>query len=148
MNGTEIYTPFLSHSWKLAVLLPGNWSLLDDLIAAKSSSVNVTADDYNVTFWGYSWCDMTDDILIEVHTDYLKADGFLAHHTASFTNTTSSEVIGTLSVTRIGLPEYLTPIPVTWFNDNEIQDFIMDNLLYIGIGVVVILGLVVFIRKR
>ena len=148
MNGTEIYTPFLSHSWKLAVLLPGNWSLLDDLIAAKSSSVNVTADDYNVTFWGYSWCDMTDDILIEVHTDYLKADGFLAHHTASFTNTTSSEVIGTLSVTRIGLPEYQTPIPVTWFTDNEIQDFIMDNLLYIGIGVVVILGLVVFIRKR
>lgn len=149
MNGTEIYAPFLSHSWKLAVPIQGNWSLLDDLIAAKSSSVNVTVDEsLPIFFWGYSWYDMIGDILIEVHTDYLRADGFLAHHTATFTNVTSSEVVGALSVTRIGLPEPTTPIPTTWFNGNEILDFIMNNLLYLGIGCVVILGLAIFIRKR
>ncbi len=151
MNGTEIYAPFLSHSWRLAVPIQGNWSLLDDLIAAKSSSVNVTVDDsLPISFWGYSWYDMTGDILIEVHTDYLRADGFLAHHTATFTNTTSSEVVGTLSVIRTGLPEPTTPLPTTWFNGNEIIDFIMDNLLYIGIGLglVVVLGVIVLMRRR
>ncbi|MHA2026814.1 MAG: hypothetical protein ACW98U_13020 [Candidatus Thorarchaeota archaeon] len=148
MNGTEIYAPFLSHSWRLAVPMVGNTSLHDDLIAASSSSVNVTVDDsILIFFWGYSRNDTVGDVLIEIHTDYLKTDGFLAHHTATFTNTTSSEVVGTLSVTRIGLPEPTTTI-TTWLHDDGIVDLIMDNLLYIGVGVVLILGLIVLIRKR
>ncbi len=104
-NDTESYDPFLSHSWKLAVPI-GNWTLLDDFIEDLTSVDTVTVDDSDPWFWGYSWEDLDGDILFEVHTDYLKVDGFLARHTASFTNTTSSEVVGTISIERLNLEPY------------------------------------------
>ena len=104
-NDTITYDSFLGHSWRIAVPL-GNWSLLDTFIEDMSSTVNVTVDDLGPWFWGYTRDEMIGDILVEVHTDYLKVDGFLAHHTAVFTNTTTSEVIGTITVIRTGLEQY------------------------------------------
>lgn len=104
-NDTPSFDPFLSHSWRIAVPI-GNWSLLDDFIDDLTSVDTVTVDDADPWFWGYSWEDLDGDILMEVHTDYLKVDGFIARHTASFTNTTSSEVVGTISVERLNLERY------------------------------------------
>ena len=217
----------------------GNRSLLDTFIDDRSSVVNVTLDDLGPWFWGYSWNDTSGDVLYEVHTDYLNVDGFIARHTVSFTNTTTSEVIGTLSLERTGIEQYTDSTGpsinhpddmefvegtenhnITWtptddypatfrisvngvwlmvdlgswtsgtsivldldsFNTgvynctiivydfagnyvtdavsvnvtaaattgNGIPDWIMDNLLYIGIGVgaVVLIGVVVIFRKR
>ncbi len=231
-NDTITFDPFFSYSWRLAVPI-GNWSLLDTFIEEKSSVVNVTLDDPDPWFWGYSWNDTSGEILYEVHTDYLKVDGFLARHTLSITNTTSSEV-GTIYIERLNLEPYtdrtppainhpsdvgfvegtenqnITWIPTddypttyeisvngtvvdsgSWTSGNSIvlelddfeagvydctitvydigsnnaidsvvvtvtspggglPDIIMDNLLYIGIGVavVVVLGAVVVLRKR
>jgi len=104
-NDTPSFDPFLGHSWRIAVPL-GNWTLLDDFIGDLTSVDTVTVDDSDPWFWGYSWEDLDGDILYEVHTDYLKVDGFIARHTASFTNTTSSEVIGTITIERLNLLQY------------------------------------------
>ena len=237
-NDTIFFDPIFSYSWRLAMPL-GNWSLLDTFIEDRSSVVNVTLDDLGPWFWGYSWNDTSGDVLYEVHTDYLNVDGFIARHTVSFTNTTTSEVIGTLSLERTGIEQYTDgTVPsinhpddmefvegtenhnITWtptddypatygvsvngvwltvdlgswtsgtsivldldsfsagvYNctiivydfagnyvtdsvsvnvttaattGNGIPDWIMDNLLYIGIGVgaVVLIGVVVIFRKR
>lgn len=232
-NGTICFDPFLSHAWRIAVPI-GNWSLLDDIVEGMDPTINATLDDPDPWFWGYSRESTSGDVLFQIHTDYLKVDGFLARHTAVFTNTTTSEVIGTISVEREGLLPYtdrtspiinhpddvefvegLTNQNITWVptDDNpttyevtvngtvvdsgswtsgssivlELDDFeagvydctitvydigsnnamdsvtvtvtapggglpdiIMDNLLYIGIGiaVVVVLGAVVVLRKR
>ena len=104
-NDTIFFDPIFSYSWKLAVPI-GNWSLLDTFIEDKSSVVNVTLDDLGPWFWGYSWNDTSGDVLFEVHTDYLKVDGFIARHTVLFTNTTTSEVIGTITIERTGIEQY------------------------------------------
>ena len=104
-NDTITFDPFFSYSWRIAVPI-GNWSLLDDFIDDKPLPSDLVLDAPNPWFWGYSWSDTTGDVLIEVHTDYLKTDGFIARHTASFTNTTSSTIIGTISIERTGIEPY------------------------------------------
>jgi hypothetical protein len=103
-NGTITYDSFLHYSWRIAVPI-GNWSLLDTFIEDRSSTVNVTLDDPDPWFWGYSWNETSGETLFEVHTDYLKIDGFVARHFVSITNTTSSEV-GTISLERTNLEPY------------------------------------------
>ncbi|TFG31703.1 hypothetical protein EU528_05435 [Candidatus Thorarchaeota archaeon] len=105
-NDTITFDPFLSYSWRVAVPI-GNWSLLDDFIDDKPLPANLTLDDSNPWFWGYSWSDITSgDILVEVHTDYFKLDGILARHSVTFTNTTSSVIVGTISIERDGIEQY------------------------------------------
>ena len=235
-NDTIFFDPIFSYSWRLAVPV-GNWSLLDDFIEDRSSLVNVTLDDLGPWFWGYSWNDTSGDVLFEVHTDYLKVDGFIARHTVLFTNTTTSEFIGSITIERTGIEQYtdttapsinhpddiefvegsegfeiiwtptddypatfeisvnevvtdigswtsaisivldldsfdagvynctitvydfagnhvtdsvLVNVTTATTTPNGIPDWIMDNLLYIGIGVgaVVLIGVVVIFRKR
>ena len=105
-NDTITYDSFLSYSWRVVIPI-GNWSLLDDFIEDKPLPTDLTLDDFDPWFWGYSWSDMTSgDILIETHTDYFKVDGVIARHTVSFTNTTSSTVVGTISIERDGIEPY------------------------------------------
>ena len=66
----------------------------------------MTLDDPDPWFWGYSWSEMNGDVLIEVHTDHLKVDGFIAHHSVIFTNTTTSTVIGTITIERLNIEQY------------------------------------------
>jgi hypothetical protein len=212
----------------------GNWSVVSDMTETLNPASNVTLDASDPWFWGYSRDIVSGDVHHQVHTDYLKVDGFLARHTAIFTNVTTSELIGTITIERTGLLPYTdrtaptinhpddlefvegsTNQNITWVptDDNpttyevsvndtvvdsgswtsgssivlELDDFeagvydctitvydigsnnamdsvivtvtapggglpdiIMDNLLYIGIGiaVVVIIGAVVVLRKR
>jgi len=235
-NDTIFFDPIFSYSWRLAVPI-GNWTLISDLVEGLNPTENITLDGSDPWFWGYSRNETSGGVLREVHTDYLKVDGFLARHTVVFTNTTTSEVIGTISFERTGIEHYtdntaptinhpddmgfvegtenqnITWIPTddfpatfeirvnsvvvdsgSWtsgtsivlnldsFNagvydctitvydfagnyvtdsvsvnvttaattGNGIPDWIMDNLLYIGIGVgaVVLIGVVVIFRKR
>jgi hypothetical protein len=233
-NGTISFDSFFSHTWKLSMPI-GNWSVVSDMTETLNPAANVTLDAPDLWFWGYSRDVVMGDVHHQVHTDYLKVDGFLSRHTAVFTNTTNSEIIGTITIERTGLLPYtdrtvpeinhpddvtfvegVTGQNITWIatDDNPttyeialsngtiidsgswtsgtpilldlddfeagtyectitvndigsnyatdtvlvtvtapaggILDFIMDNLLYIGIGVavVVILGAVVLIRRR
>ncbi len=232
-NGTVSYDSFFSHSWKLSMPI-GNWSVVSDMTETLNPTNNVTLDASDPWFWGYSRDIISGDVRHQIHTDFLKVDGFLARHTAVFTNVTSSELIGSITIERPGLLPYTdrtapvisNPDDVTfvegttsqnitwtatddnpttyeitlsngtiidsgsWTSGNEIvldlddfetgtyectitvndiglnyatdtvlvtvtpagglPDFIMDNLLYIGIGVgvVLVLGVIVFIRKR
>ncbi|MHA1943156.1 MAG: hypothetical protein ACW96M_02055 [Candidatus Thorarchaeota archaeon] len=104
-NDSIFFDPIFSYSWRLAVPV-GNWSLLDDFIEDRSSVVNVTLEDLGPWFWGYSWNDTSGDVLFEVYTDYLKVDGFIARHTVLFTNTTTSEYIGNITISRTGIEQY------------------------------------------
>jgi hypothetical protein len=233
-NGTVSYDSFFSHSWKLSMPI-GNWSVVSDMTETLNPTNNVTLDASDPWFWGYSRDIISGDVRHQIHTDYLKVDGFLARHTAVFTNVTSSELIGSITIERPGLLPYTdrtapvisNPDDVTfvegatsqnitwtatddnpttyeitllngtvigsgsWTSGNAIMldldgfeagtyectitvydigsnyatdtvlvtvtpaggglpDIIMDNLLYIGIGVglVVVLGIIVFVRKR
>jgi hypothetical protein len=233
-NGTLSYDSFFSHSWKLSMPI-GNWSVVSDMTETLNPAANVTLDASDPWFWGYSRDIISGDVRHQIHTDYLKVDGFLARHTAIFTNVTTSELIGSITIERTGLlpytdrtaPELSSPDDVTfvegsidqnitwtatddnpttyeislvngtvidsgtWTSSNAIVfdlddfeagtyectitvydigsnfvqdsvlvtvtptgggilDIIMDNLLYIGIGVgvIVILGAIVFLRKR
>ena len=233
-NGTVSYDSFFSHTWKLSMPI-GNWSVVSDMTETLNPAANVTLDDPDPWFWGYSRDIISGDVHHQVHTDYLKVDGFLARHTAVFTNVTTSELIGSITIERTGLlpytdriaPEISHPDDVTfaegstgqnitwtatddnpttyevsllngsvidsgsWTSGSEIvldldsfgtgtyectitvydignnhvsdsvmvtvtspggglPDIILDNLLYIGIGVAVlaIIGVVVLVRKR
>ncbi len=118
----------------------GNYSLLSELYNA-DSFYNGTIYDSG-SYWGM---DLNDFELIEgtnqsvdIHADYLKADGVVAHWTVTTTNTTDSTVMGTLTMVRQGLPGL------------DIVGWIRDNLLLVGVGVgiVVILGAVVCMRRK
>ena len=232
-NGTVSYDPFFSHSWKLSMPI-GNWSVVSDMTETLNPTNNVTLDAPDPWFWGYSRDIVSGDVRHQVHTDYLKVDGFFARHTAVFTNITTSELIGSITIVRTGLlpytdrtaPEISHPADATfvegatnqnitwtatddnpttyeislsngtvldsgsWTSGNaivlDLDDFeagvydctiivydigsnyasdsvlvtvtagggfaglLMDNLLYIGIGVgvVILLGAIVFIRRR
>jgi hypothetical protein len=232
-NDTVSYDPFFSHTWKLSMPI-GNWSVVSEMTETLNPAANVTLDASDPWFWGYSRDIVSGDVHHQVHTDYLKVDGFLARHTAIFTNVTTSELIGTITIERTGLLPYTdrtaptinhpddlefvegstnqnitwvptddnpttyevsvngtvvdsgswtsgSPIVLEWDdfeagvydctitvydigNNNAMDsvtvtvtapggglpDIIMDNLLYIGIGVavVVVLGAVVVLRKR
>ena len=118
----------------------GNYTLLTELYNAD--------DFYNGTvydsggYWGVNFNDFEfsegSNQSIDIHVDYLKDDGVLAHWTVTMTNTTSSQVTGSIIMTRQGLPGL------------DIVGWIRDNLLLVGVGVgiVVILGAVVCMRRK
>jgi len=106
MNGSAVVDPYFIWTLKIAVPI-GNWTLLGSFIEDLSVSYDEMAvDPADIYFWGYSWKMTTSDLLYEVHTDYLKIDGMVARHTMTITNTTSSEVIGTISIERFDLEPY------------------------------------------
>jgi hypothetical protein len=112
VNDTEFYDPVFNRSWRIAVPI-GNWSLLDDFIGDITNPTNLSLDESGSWFWGYSWSADVDDTHYQVHTDYLKIDGFIATHSVVVKNTTTSEVIGTVTITRDGIePLYDTTAPL------------------------------------
>ncbi len=93
----------------------GNWPLLSTLYLDTLSVDNLTMDPEDTHFWGYSWADddwsygwihASEGLTLEVHVDYLKADGFLAHYSIESYNTTTREKTGELIAYRLGLEPY------------------------------------------
>jgi len=102
----------------------GNYTLLGELY-----------DDYvfyNGTIYESSsyWGMEIDNFLGEadIHVDFLKADGFLAHWTVTTEN-------GSLSMVRQGLP-------------SDIIGLLTDNILYVGIGLGVLILLAIVCKKK
>lgn len=101
----------------------GNYTLLGELY---EDHVFYNGTIYETSsYWG-----MDVDYLgeLDVHVDFLKDDGFLAHWTVTTEN-------GTLSMVRQGLP-------------SDIIGLITDNILYIGVGVGVLILLAVVCKKK
>jgi len=101
----------------------GNYTLLGDLY---EDNVFYNGTIYETSsYWG-----MDADYLgeLDVHVDFLKADGFLAHWTVTTEN-------GTLSMIRQGLP-------------SDIVGLITDNILYVGVGVGVLILLAIVCKKK
>ncbi len=116
----------------------GNFSLLTELF---TNSILWTENHTIIndgTYWGasISGVDDDDDVTMQVSAQYLKTDGFLARYSLTITNTTSGVVEGA-SFIRDGL-------------GTDIFGLLQDNILLVGIvvGVIVLLGAVVCIRRR
>jgi len=113
----------------------GNYTLLTELYNAD--------DVYNGTVYdsgGYWGMDLNDYELFnrstDMHADFLKADGVLAHWTLTSSNETS--VVGTVNMVRQGLPGF------------DLIGWIRENILLagIGVGIVIIVGAVVCMRRK
>jgi hypothetical protein len=161
-NLTDIPTPSLNITWAngtslgwsalififLAAASPffispiGNFTLLGQLYVA-NSFYNGTIYDQS-GYWGTNLNDfmlIPGNLTTDIHVDYLKQDGVLAHWTATTKNITSSSEIFKLSMVRQGLP-------TTSGTSFDIIGFVTDNALYIGIGVVIILLVVIIVKKH
>ena len=121
-----------------ALIYPiGNYTLLGELYAA-DAFYNGTIFDQG-GYWGMNLNDL--EFLggsADIHVDYLKEDGVLAHWTVTTTNTTSSEELGSLTMVRQGLPGF------------NLIDLLQNNILLIGagVGVIVVIVAVVFMRRK
>ena len=96
-----------------------------------SENTTIVNDSTN---WGVRTTGAEDDMTMQVHIHYLKSDGFLSRYTIEARNTTSN-IRSSASLIRDGV-------------GLDIVALLQDNLLYVGIGVIVILGVVVCIRRR
>lgn len=115
----------------------GNYTLLGELYTA---DVFYNGTIYQTgSYWGVNLNDLEfGDTSFDIHVDYLKEDGLLAHWTMTAKNATTSEETGSLTMIRQNLPGL------------DIIGFIQDNILLVGIGVgvIVILGAVICIRRK
>lgn len=114
----------------------GNFSLLTDLAmdSAWWTENHTIINDSSV--WGVRLSGVDDGNPVAVYAHYLKADGFCARYVLESTNSTSGKKTS-ISLIRDGL-------------GLDIFGLLQDNILYVGIGVgvIVILGAVVCIRRR
>ena len=117
-NGTELGIEVLTFIAMYNAHLPiGNWSFLSSLALETHNVENLTLDDDDIFFWGYSWEDdnwvlsgedwtIYSNYTIYVHGSYLKTDGFIAHYSVDSYNTTTQEHIGEITLNRLGLEKY------------------------------------------
>lgn len=119
---------------KLAVPI-GNWTLLSAL--AEDLTYPGYEDINDAAYWGYKARTVffIPEIQMRLEVKWLKSDGFISVVDVSFWNTTSDSEYGTFKIARQG---------------GDIMALIMDNILYIGIGVgiIVIIGAVVCMRRK
>ena len=113
----------------------GNYSLLSTLVEDEALPGYEEIND--VAFWGYKarTAFFDPEIQLRLEIKYQKSDGILSLADINFYNTTSSSSVAGITLTRQG---------------GDILSLIMDNILYVGIGVgvIIILGAVVCIRRK
>jgi len=117
-NGTQLGIEMLTLAAMYNAYVPiGNWELLSDLAYYRHIAENVTHASVYPSFWGYRWEDdnwlladggMTvySNYTINVHVEYLKTDGFLAHYSVDAYNTTTMADAGEIVLERMGIEEY------------------------------------------
>jgi hypothetical protein len=112
----------------------GNWSLLTRLVdKIPLWEINTTMVE-NSAYWGMRLTTSSSGNTIVLETSYLKSDGVLARYHWTQTNATHVK-LGEVSLVRQGLP-------------SDLIVFLQDNILYIGIGIVVLVLLVIACKKR
>jgi hypothetical protein len=114
----------------------GNYTLLTELFMASTFWNENSSIIHDGSNWGVSFSAVEDDSRMQVSVRYHKEDGFLSRYNVEMTNTTSL-IRTSATLTRRGL-------------GFDIIGFIQDNFLMVGIGVgvMVILGAVVCLRRR
>ena len=143
-NGTSvgfialIFLGLLVLGSKIAVPI-GNFSLLDDLVAAELTEED-TIDETNV--WGVSWSSSINATHENrLSATYAKADGFLAEYKIELLISSSDTVLESLEVVRPNIPS-------VGIDTGNILQLLQDNILYIAIGVGVLLILAIVCKKR
>ena len=120
-----IFYVIITDSWVVPI---GNYTLLGELYT--DGLYNGTISDSG-GYWGMTLNNL--DFFgsdVDIHVDYLKTDGFLAHWTVSTEN-------GSLTMTRQGLPGL------------DIVGFIQDNLLLVAAGgAILLIAIVVCVRRK
>lgn len=118
------------------VVPTGNYSLLTDLAMDSEwwTENHTIINDSSV--WGVRLSGVDDGDPVSIYVQYLKSDGFCARYVLETTNSTSGQKTS-VSLIRDGL-------------GLDIIGLLQDNILYvgIGIGVIVIIGAVVCMRRR
>jgi hypothetical protein len=128
------FLPLVSFGGYSAVPI-GNWSLLTKLVdKIPLWEINTTMVE-NSAYWGMSLTSTSSGKTIVLETSYLKSDGVLARYHWTQTDIATHVKEGDVSLVRQGLP-------------NDFVVFLQDNLLYIGIGVVVLVLLAVACKRR
>jgi hypothetical protein len=133
-NGTEMGLEVIVFLAAHNVHVPiGNWPLLSSLYLDTLEVENLTMDPEDPHFWGYSWEDddweygwvhSAEGLTLEVHVDYLKTDGFLAHYSVESYNTTTREKTGELTAYRLGLEQYTETTAPTLDHPADIRYFV------------------------
>ncbi|RDE15421.1 MAG: hypothetical protein C4K49_06220 [Candidatus Thorarchaeota archaeon] len=115
----------------------GNWTLMTEVVQTSALWNHSTTFTTNSAYWGMALAYTPVGQRITIEASYLKSDGFLAEYTWHITNATSSTETLNLKIIREGLP-------------NDLIVMLQDNILLIGIGVgvVVILGAVVCMKRK
>lgn len=112
----------------------GNWSLLSSLV--EDAGYPGYEEINTATHWGYKMRSsfFLPEVQLRMELKYAKSTGFLSVFDIDFHNQTSDTTIGNFRLEFAG---------------EGIVGLIMDNILYVGIGVaaLVIIGLVVCKRK-
>ena len=119
------------------ILPVGNWDLLETLLASELVGEDITS---GVTEWQVVWSmDQTSTEDLRITATYSKTDGVLSDYGIEIVSTLNSSVLGHLLVERSTEP-----------GGSELVQFLLDNILYIGIGVgtIVIIGALVCIRRK
>ena len=142
-NGTSLEWSYLIFIFLLiaspSFIFPiGNYTLLTELYNADSfynGTVSDTGSYWAIDFNDFKMSELSNESA-DIHVDYLKADGALAHWTVTTSNTTM--VLGSINMVRQGLPGL------------DVISWIRENLLLVGVGVgiIVILGAVVCMRRK
>lgn len=112
----------------------GNFTLLTELLmnsAIWTENHTIVNDGTN---WGARMSGTDDEMTMQISVHYLKTDGFIATYTFESTNTTSG-ISSRVTLIRDGL-------------GLDIIGLLQDNILYVVIGVIVILGAVACMRRR
>lgn len=121
-------------------ILPiGNWTLLGSLLGPTLTGETITS---GTSTWDVVFSQAqtpTEDV--RVTAGYAKADGVLSKYNIELVSTLNSSVLGSLNMIRTDMPS--SP-------GGDIIQLLMDNILYVGIGVgvIVILAIVVALRRK
>jgi hypothetical protein len=117
------------------VVPTGNWSLLYKLAAwVWLWNVNTTMT-LSSAYLAFSLTSISSGKTTLFEASYLKSDGFLARYHWVQTDSVTHEKDYEVSLIRQGLP-------------NDIIVMLQDNIVYIGIGVVILVLLLALVRKR
>ena len=122
------------------VVPTGNWTVLSSLISSALTDETLTDTS---SLWGVVWADAinsTHEYRITAH--YSKADGFLAEYKMETAVSATDAVVESFTVIRDDIP--IGP----GGGVGDIVQLLTDNILYIGIGVVVLLLVAILIKKK
>ncbi len=117
----------------------GNFTHIEGLAASVLTGEEII-DEANV--WGIEWSqDINATQEYRATATYSKVDGFLADYSLETWDTAENELVESIAVQRDDLPS-------AGLDLSNITQLLMDNILYVGIGVGVLILLAIICKKK